>query len=243
MDVYLVPTGRDRYELYCEAPVSESEAALPDAGRVPRADHDPSIGARLRRRWVTLRDRISEAFTRAVEEGEQHRLGVALDEPPSRVRRAITRRLADAVAEQRLLWFLRRQDHARLFHPDDLSPASALDVSRRLLALDRDKHQRWLIIDGLLSVAATPVALLPGPNVLAYYFVFRTVGHYLSMKGASKGLSTIAWASAPTPHLTELGGALALDPLARDAQLERVSQALGLDRLRLFVARVADRPS
>ena len=28
--------------------------------------------------------------------------------------------------------------------------------------------------------------LVPGPNVIAYYFAFRMVGHYFSLRGARK---------------------------------------------------------
>jgi len=224
MDVYLVPAGSDRYELYCE-----TATVVPDT---------PTSGAP-----TSIRHRVTALFRRAVAEGEEQRLGAPTAPSQSAIRRAITRKLADAVAEQRLLWQLRRQEHARLVHPDDLSDTAALDIARRLLAADRDKHRRWSVIDGLLVLASAPIALLPGPNVLAYYFIFRTVGHVLSMQGAMRGVQRVSWAMTPSADVTSLRQALALDAGARATRLDQISEALGLDRLATFIERIADRPS
>jgi hypothetical protein len=223
MDVYLVPAGADRYELYCETATAVPEGPTP---------HGASI-------W----QRMTGVFKRAVAEGEQERLGVPPPEARSAARRAITRKLADAVAEQRLLWQLRKQERARFVYPDDLSEPRALEARRRLLTADRDKHRRWLVIDGVLVVASGLLALVPGPNVLAYYFIFRTVGHFLSMQGATRGLSHVTWTASPSPHLTDVRQVLALDAGARATRLDQISEALGLDRLATFVERTADRPS
>jgi len=222
MDVYLVPAGSDRYELYCE-----TASAAPDV---------PASGAAS-----SIRQRLTAVFRRAVAEGEGQRLGDPAASSQSAVRRAITRKLADAVAEQRLLWQLRSQDRAQLVHPDDLTGAQAWEVARRQLTADRDKHVRWAVIDGLLVIASAPIALLPGPNVLAYYFIFRTVGHVLSMRGAMRGLQRVTWATSPSPQLTEVRQVLALNAAARATRLDQISQALGLDRLTTFVERTADR--
>ena len=224
MDVYLVPAGRDRYELYCETVTSVADGAA--------APHAPSI-------W----SRMTAVFRRAVAEGEEQRLGLPGSESRGVVRRAITRRLADAVAEQRLLWQLRSQDHVRFVYPDDLSDVRAWEIGRRLIAADRDKHRRWALIDGVLVIASTPVALLPGPNVLAYYFIFRTVGHVLSMQGAMRGLGRVTWTPVASSHLTAVRQVLALDADARAPRLDQISRALGLDRLATFVERTADRSS
>ena len=43
-----------------------------------------------------------------------------------------------------------------------------------------------------------------GPEPRGYYFAFRVVGHYLSFRGASRGLTGIAWQQESTAPLTEL---------------------------------------
>jgi hypothetical protein len=221
MDVYLIPSAHARHELYCEATsaVVDGESSGP----------------------ATLWQRLSQVFHRVLAEGERVR-DAPHDAPAShgRVRRFITRKLAEAVAEQRLLWNLRGETAVRLFHPDDMPADAAVADTRRLVGADRDKHRRWAVIDGVLILASTPFALLPGPNVLAYYFIFRTVGHVLSMRGAEQGLSVITWHSQPSPPLTELRQALALDPDARASRVDAIASTLGLDRLGTFFQKIAD---
>ncbi|MEO7192488.1 MAG: hypothetical protein ABI051_15650 [Vicinamibacterales bacterium] len=225
MDVYFVPAGADRYELYCET------VALPV---------DPGDSGRTSM-WASLWNRMVHVFRRAVAEGEEQRTEGPSEHQQGRIRRTITRKLADAVAEQRLLWQLRRLSAVTLHHPDDLSGDRAIELTRTLLATDRDKHFRWCVIDGVLVLVCTPAALLPGPNVLAYYFIFRTVGHYLSMKGATRGLTGVSWNAVASSRLTEVRAVLPLGDSTRAGRLQDISQALGLDRLGLFLDRVAER--
>ena len=179
---------------------------------------------------------MSDVFHRMLAEGERARAAPdEVSQASGRIRRFIGRKLAEAVAEQRLLWHLRRETHVPLMHPDDRSSSAALQEARRLLTVDRDKHLRWVVIDGFLILLSAPVALLPGPNVLAYYFIFRTVGHFLSMRGAQQGLSGIAWDPQPSAALSDLRTTLALDRDARRLRVDAIAMALGLDGLSRFV--------
>lgn len=222
MDVYLVPASSTRYALYCEAASSTGEAA------------DQSEPAS----WL---DRMKASFRRAVDEGEEQQRGGADDLSRGRLRRFITRKIAEAVAEQRLLWNLRHETSATLVHPDLLDGAQAIAVTRAELESDYGRHRRWLVIDSLL-VAVTGPALffIPGPNVVSWYFTFRAVGHFFSMRGARRGLSAITWVSAPSAELSAVAEALREAPEARAARLADAAAALGLDRLAAFVERVAD---
>jgi hypothetical protein len=223
MDVYLVPTGADRYELYCEP----AGAPLADVDAPP----------------TSLWGRGVATFRRALAEGEEARRGRASGDPSrlGRIRLAIMCRIAEAVAEQRLLWRLRRETAACLHHPDDMAGADADTHARRRLGGDRDKHRRWFVIDGLLTVASAPIALLPGPNVFAYYFIFRTVGHFLSMRGAEQGLRVVRWQPLASPPLTGIRTALPLEPATRTQRLHEIAAALGLEDLAPFVEHVASR--
>jgi hypothetical protein len=224
MDVYLVPVGVDRHDLYCEV-----------SSPIP-ADADPSSLP------TSLWARMTDAFRRAVAEGEQARTDGG-DPSRGRIRRTVTRKLAEAVAEQRLLWHLRRQADARLYHPDDIPSVEALVRSRAIITADRDKHRKRSIINGVLLVLSAPLTLVPGPNVLAYYFAFRTVGHYLSKRGADQGLSRVTWTASPSPPLTALRDALGLESPERARRLHEIAALLGLEHLPLFVSGVADRPA
>jgi Mitochondrial K+-H+ exchange-related len=138
-----------------------------------------------------------------------------------------------------LLWHLRRLDAARLVHPDDLSPPRALDAARAVLRRESDKHRRWFAIDGVLMLLCLPLTVIPGPNVPSIYFTFRAVGHFLSMRGARRGLSGIAWTLDPSMPLTSLRQALRLTGGDRHATIGRVGADLGLERLAAFVDRLA----
>src|SRR5262249_54862416 len=91
---------------------------------------------------------------------------------------------AESIAEQRTLWALRPAAEAVLVHPSHLADGDAAGRRKAILARARRHHGAWLIVDGLLFVASGALTLLPGPNVFAYYFGFRMIGHYLSWRGA-----------------------------------------------------------
>ncbi len=224
MDVFLVPAGGDRHVLYCEHadddPVPEDVAA-------------PSLWRRL-----------SDTFRRAVKEGEAARRDASTGaSAPSRgrVRRWITTRLAAIVAEQRLLWHLRGETHVTLIHPDDLDANRAWTLAAEALRADLDKHRLWAVVDAAIAILFAPIALIPGPNLPAYYFVFRAVGHFLSLRGAQRGLSGVIWRYQASAPLTELRPAATLDAEARAVLVERVSAALGLEHLASIVERAAAR--
>jgi hypothetical protein len=221
MKVYLVPAARDRHELYCEVrsapPVEEARAG-------------------------TLRGRLIESFRRMLDEGESERQGQATDEASrrGRIRRAITRRVAEAVAEQRLLWHLRHETSVQLMYPDDLSEPDAVAKARALIAADYGKHRKWCVIDALVTAVTGPAFFfVPGPNVISWYFAFRAVGHYFAMRGAAQGLTEVTWTGTPACELTELRAVLALDRDARARRVEQIAATLGLDRLPFFIEKIA----
>jgi hypothetical protein len=83
--------------------------------------------------------------------------------------------------------------------------------------------------------------LVPGPNVVAYYFAFRVVGHWLSMRGATQGLHCVQWTGRPCPPLTELRDVALLEAHARDERVHDVARRLRLPHLSAFFERVAVR--
>src|SRR4249920_2602835 len=210
MDVYLVPVALNRHELYCEHVDLEP------------APDDPSPTR-------TIREKITATYRNALREGEEARRN------PGSVRRWLTSRLAEAVAEQRLLWRLRRESAAELIYPAPLSETRAREVTRGCLRSDLDRRRLWCVIDTLLALLCAPFTLIPGPNLPAYYFVFRAVGHFLAMRGAQHGLSRIAWTYRASAPLASMYAAVALDADARAAEVEHVGAQLGLSDLALFV--------
>ena len=220
MNVYLVPAAAGRHELYCEVTSSASE-------------NETSTGS--------FRARLVNGFNRMVAEGEAAMHGHEPDAPErGRLRRFITRRVAEAVAEQRLLWHLRHETEVRLVHPDDVSASKAVANARALIGADYAKHRRWFIIDGLIAGVTGPLFFfVPGPNIVSWYFAFRAIGHFFAMRGANQALSGATWTTESSAELTALRAALTLDHDTRSRRIDEIAAALGLDRLAWFVAKIA----
>ena len=65
------------------------------------------------------------------------------------------------------------------------------------------------------------------------------VGHYLSYRGATRGLRTVDWSYSPNAALTELRRLLTIDPEARESRVHAVAQTLQLEHLAAFFQRTA----
>lgn len=227
MDVYLVPIGPDRYELYCE-PADEPSA--------PAVDRTPRI-------WRRLQDKFSVVL--ATVEREQDRAQQGAPAPAehdgflSRLRVRGLRWLAERVAEQRLLWRLRGQHAVRAYFPSFIDDARALEIIRRSLSADADRHLRWLVVDAIGLLFSLPLTPLPGPNVLGYYFTFRVVGHFLSARGARQGLRQVTWDLQASAPLGELAGLERLPADERASRVRAIADQLGLSRLARFFERTA----
>lgn len=228
MDVFLLPLGADRYELYCE---------LTEDDDPQEADDEAPPRGILR----GLKRRFSEMLAEAERERRQGRQDTEGPRPGwlGRVKNRMMRWVAESIAEQRLLWTLRKTTEATLHYPADLREAEAVERLRRQLGRDFDKHQFWLIIDTLLFIASGLLMLIPGPNLVAYYFAFRMVGHYFSLRGSRQGLGVVAWTNVASEPLTELRAAVRLDPPAREARITAIASALGLEQLPRFINRTA----
>jgi len=228
MDVYLVPVGPSRHELYCEVP-DEPEPDQP-------AGESPGFFRRLRQRF-------SEMLAEAERERRQARAAAPQGGWLARARARVMRWVAESIAEQRLLWHLRSQTEANLYYPDDLpdfrKDAQAIGQLRDHLKRDFDKHRFWLTIHALLFIASGVFFFVPGPNFVAYYFAFRLVGHYLSLRGAKQGLSGVKWNAIKSTELTELRRAIGLAPAVRERRVNEVALRLRLEHLASFFERTA----
>lgn len=226
LDVYVIPLGPDRYELFCERQADEDAPVLDDGGQ--------GVWARLTQRFGIL--------LRAAEDREE---GSGTAQPATgwlgRLQARMLAWVAERIAEQRLLWRLRGKAHVVAHHPDDVTFDTILPLAHRLLRHDYERHRRWLVVDVVLLVVSGVLALVPGPNVLAYFFAFRVVGHWLSMRGASNGLHVAHWRGHSCPPLARLRGVERLDPRARAQHIQAVASELNLERLPRFVERTIRR--
>jgi hypothetical protein len=224
IDVYLVPVGGTRYELYCE---------IPEAAEEPDHDEQPGLWRRMRLRF---REMLAEAER---ERRQPPQLPVPRTTWLGRIKARTMRLVAESIAEQRLLWHLRNETEACLHYPDDLDEMAAMTTLRSQLKRDFEKHRFWLILDSLGFIASGALMLIPGPNIVAYYFAFRLVGHYLSLRGARQGLDGLRWHAQPSAPLSELRRAISLEPEVRVRRVHEVAERLRLEHLASFFERSA----
>jgi len=224
VDVYVVPIGSDRYELYCEVAYDPELATDPPT---------PGFLGRLKHHFTTM--------LRAAEERRHDRGSAVVEETTwiGRIQNRIMAWVAERIAEQRVLWNLRRESEARAMHPDDISFDQTQTLIHRMLQRDYDRHKVWLVVDALLFIASGILMPIPGPNLVAYYFGFRVVGHWLSMRGASQGLHRVAWSGRPCPPLTDLRRVAAMPPGERESHVHAIAARLHLHRFPTFFERVA----
>ena len=228
MDVFLVPVGADRYELYCEEPDEPDDADGPEP---------PGF---FRRTWYRIREQLREA--ERARDREPH-ADPHDDAAPSgmlaRLKARTLRWAAEWIAEQRLLWQLRGKDAVCLVYPDDLAESQARELLKRSLQRDWERHRFWLVIDSVGLIASGALIIVPGPNVLGYYFVVRTVGHYFSLRGARQGLTGVTWSVRADADLASLRTLVDVPPDDRDDRVREIGDRLKLERFARFFQRSA----
>jgi hypothetical protein len=223
MHVFLIPIGPDAYEPYFEPVEGADEVVDEGAGWLSR-----------QRRKLT--DMLREA------EAERHRRHDRAHDDAgflARGRRRVMRWIVERAAEQRLLWHLRTATAVTLVAPGDLPADQAMAVLRQGLKRDSDRHLRWFLVNLVGLIVSVATILVPGPNVLGYYFTFTTVGHMLAWRGAQQGLRKVQWRVEPSPHVADLRAALAMASPARERHVHDVAVRLGLRHLATFVERLA----
>lgn len=228
MRVFLIPLGAERYELYFEPVEGADEVEHGDVGWVGRQ-----------------RRRLSEMLREA--EAERHRRhNPAADAAGGvlvRWRKRIMRWIVERAAEQRLLWHLRTATAATLVAPADLPPDNAMALLRQCLKRDADRHLLWFIVHLLGLIGSVVLVLVPGPNMLGYFFLFTTVGHMLAWRGANQGLHRVEWRVEPHEAVTDLRAAFTMGSPAREDRVHAVASRLGLRHLATFVERLAIPPA
>jgi len=229
VDVYLIPlrsssaSGTPEFVLYCEPPPEPIE---------PEVEGAPKRGF-----FARLVTRFKQAMAEGEEEERRQEAGYPESQSGSRAGRFMKQKLASAVAEHRLLWTVRRHTHATLHHPSTVAPDRALAWAVDEFKRDFSKHRLWCIIHAVIVVAQTPLAFVPGPNFVAYYFIFLSVGHYFSMRGAQVGIKPETWKTESAWALTRIGEAWSLPLSQRDPRVSEAARELGLERLVPFLRR------
>lgn len=228
MDVFVIPVAPDRYELYCE----------------PSAESDEATGERRARPRTGVISRLQDRFNQMLRAAEARQRGQevpAEDGWFGRLQERLMSWVVERIAEQRLLWNLRNQTAVVAVYPPDLAFDEVMTLIKRTLQRDYERHRNWLIVDTVGLIASAALTLLPGPNLLAYYFLFRVGGHWFSMRGASQGRYRITWTGRPCAALGELRDVVAMAPDVRDERIRDVASRLRLRNLTTFFERVVIR--
>lgn len=219
MDVFLVPGGEGRYELYCEPREVEQTERGGLAGRLLRRLRELMASEQAERESGA---RPAEAQTGWV----------------ARAKASLIRGLAEWVAEQRLLWHLRHQQTASLIHPADLPSNRAWSIASGMLQRDQDHHRVWMVVDGLAVLVFGPLFFfVPGPNLISWYFAGKMGGHWLAFRGARRGLTAVEWSVKSSEPLREVRQVLSLPPAERQGRLRVIADQLQLEHLSRFVER------
>jgi Mitochondrial K+-H+ exchange-related len=224
MDVFLIPTTTsERYELYYEAPDEEVVDAAEGSGIIHR----------MKRRFAEmLRD--AEEWRHRRHEQAPEPLGIL-----GRLRRKIMSFVVERIAEQRLLWHMRKATDICARIPADLSEADAEVIVRAMLKADTDHHLKWMLIDLALLIPSALLTVIPGPNIIGLYFTFQVVGHFLSWRGGKQGLTRANWTFKPSPDLAELREVMKLAPPQRHRRFRELANRLQLEHLATFLDDVA----
>lgn len=223
MDVFVIPVGADRYELYCE----QAPSPAPDVDPAPNG-----VFARLQHRFSELLRAAEEHRDQAGDHADRSRSWTG------RMQDHMMSWIAKRIAEQRLLWNLRKQEHVVAVHPSDMTFDTVMPRIQQALQRDFERHRLWLVVDAVGLVLSWPLTVIPGPNFLLFYFLFRVGGHWLSMRGATQGRRRVEWAGRPCEPLTELRDALRLPRRERHGRVQQIASTLHLPHLPTFFERV-----
>jgi hypothetical protein len=136
--------------------------------------------------------------------------------------------------DEELLRSLRMAEHFELSHPASLTTAATRHYWVGYLASRRRRHLFWLVVNLLILPPAVLAAVLPGPNVLGFWFAYRVLMHLFAWVGAGRARRNAkATTFVPMP---ELDAPVRLDD---QGQLSRLAEQLSAPHLPAILRRLA----
>jgi hypothetical protein len=113
--------------------------------------------------------------------------------------------------DETMLARLRSAHRIDLFHPATRPVSDVSAAWRQYLNYQWRRHLFWMSINGVIAPFSALFAILPGPNLIGYWFAYRAIHHLLVVWGIRR-----VWLLRIT---TELHAAAALDrPLEPDEE-------------------------
>ena len=209
MKIYLLNLNGDRCVFYSEGPetLAEAEIVAPRTGM---------------RGWAERRYKSLQAILTESEKG------VGL-----RVRRIWEWLQKRIPPDEPLLRALRGVSAVVLHHPPTSTEEETRSLWQVYLKSRQGRHMFWFVVNALVSPLTLLLAPLPGPNVIGYWFVYRSTCHMLARLGARNARSE----QIKTEFLAkgELDGAFGAEDEERIASL---SSSFGLQGLGDFIKRI-----
>jgi hypothetical protein len=207
--VYLLSLDGGRCVFYSEGPetVAETEAAEPREG----------VRGWAERRYKSLQALLTESEK-----------GVGL-----RVRRIWEWLQKRIPPDEPALRALRSVSAIKLYHSPAVTEEETHALWTKYLKRQQGRHTRWFVINMLVAPLTLVLAPLPGPNVIGYWFVYRSVCHLLARLGARNARSSQVTTAYQT--MNDLDGSFGAKDEERIANL---SSSLGLQGLGEFIKRI-----
>ncbi len=139
--------------------------------------------------------------------------------------------------DEPLLAALPRASSIDVYHRSSLPAAEANALWLAYLRRRIRRHLPWLVFDGVLAPLSLVLALLPGPNLIGYWFAYRAVRHLLILLGIRRALfGRVETVFHPVKDLDPSGDC------ADERWRNRAVQQYALSGLHAFVARIAPEP-
>ena len=164
MKVYLLSIDNRRFFFYADASESSPKKATLPSQPVP-----PAGGL-----WGRLQDRY-------------HKIKSAWDHSDSRITRG-TRRAWDWLhswshPDESMLVRLRSARRIDLHHPASRTADEVRALWADYLNHRWWRHLLWMSLNGVIAPFTVLFAILPGPNVIGYWFLYRAIHHALIVWG------------------------------------------------------------
>ncbi len=211
MKIYLLNLGDERCVFYSEGPEAVAEI---ESAAAPRR----GIRGWAERRYKSLQAVLTESEK-----------GVGL-----RVRRIWEWLQKRIPPDEPMLRALRGVRAVVLHHPLIFTEEETRSLWTVYLKSRQGRHMFWFVINALVSPLTLLLAPLPGPNVIGYWFVYRSVCHLLARLGARNARSEQV--SAEFLSTNALDGSFGAADSERIASLSSSFGLIGLDD---FVKRTA----
>jgi hypothetical protein len=206
--IYLLLLDHERFFFYADVSASPREVgAGPAAGAVPRSG---------------LRGWLHARYQKLVAEWQYGESGAIVW-----VRRAWEWLHSLAHPDEAMLARLRGARSIDLHYPATHSSVEVREIWRDYLWYQWWRHLLWFAVNGAVAPPAIAILwILPGPNLIGYWFLYRAIHHALVLWGIRRVMRN----QFPTEFIP-LG---ALDvPIERDGSGQPVHEALGEKTARL----------